>query len=48
LILRTHTRAAREGRRVRLVHAGGTIGRILRITSIDRELDVAKREPAAF
>lgn len=48
LMLRTHARARREGRRVRLVHAGGTIGRILRITSIDRELDVAERQPAAF
>ena len=48
LILRAHTRAEQEGRRVRLVHAGGTIGRILHITSIDRELEVAEREPAFF
>jgi anti-sigma B factor antagonist len=48
LILRAHTRAEQEGRRVRLVHAGGTIGRILHITSIDRELEVVEREPAFF
>ena len=48
LILRAHARAEQEGRRVRLVHAGGTIGRILHLPSIDRELDVAEREPATF
>jgi anti-sigma B factor antagonist len=48
LILRTHTRAKQEGRRVRVVHAGGTIGRILRITRVDRELEVAEHEPAVF
>jgi anti-sigma B factor antagonist len=48
LILRADTRAKQEGRRVRLFHAGGTIGRILHITRIDRELEVAEREPAVF
>ena len=46
LILRAHVRARQEGRRLRLVHSGGTIGRVLRITSLDRELDVAEHAPA--
>jgi hypothetical protein len=39
-------RARQESRRLRLVHSGGTIGRVLRITSLDRELDVAEHAPA--
>ena len=31
---------------MRLVHAGGTIGRVLHITDVDRALDVSAREPA--
>ena len=46
LILRAHARARQEGRRVRVVHSGGTIGRILHVTSLDRELDVVERLPA--
>ena len=46
LILRAHARAEQEGRHVRLVHAGGTIGRVLHITDVDRALDVSAREPA--
>jgi anti-sigma B factor antagonist len=47
LILRTHSRALQERRCVRIVHAGGTIGRVLRITRVDQELDVTERAPAA-
>jgi anti-sigma B factor antagonist len=46
LILRAHARAGQEGRRVRVVHSGGTIGRILHVTSVDRELDVVERQSA--
>ena len=48
LILRAHVRAKQEGRRLRLIHSGGTIGRVLRITSLDRELDVAEHAPAVL
>jgi hypothetical protein len=46
LILPAHARGRQENRRVRLVHSGGTIGRILHVTSLDRELDVLERQPA--
>ncbi|HEX3317323.1 MAG TPA: STAS domain-containing protein [Solirubrobacteraceae bacterium] len=46
LILRSHARATQGGRRVRIVHAGGTIGRVLRITSVDQALDVTERASA--
>jgi anti-sigma B factor antagonist len=46
LILRAHARAMQEDRRVRIVHAGGTIGRVLHLTMVDRELDVTERAVA--
>jgi anti-sigma B factor antagonist len=45
LILRAHARATQEGRHVSVVHAGGTIGRVLHITSVDQQLDVTERQP---
>jgi anti-sigma B factor antagonist len=47
LILRAHSRAQHDGRRVRIVHSGGTVGRILRITRVDEALDVTESQPAA-
>jgi anti-sigma B factor antagonist len=47
LLLRAHARAEQEGRRVRIVHSGGTVGRVLRITSVDKALDVTEIAPAA-
>jgi anti-sigma B factor antagonist len=46
LMLRAHARALQDDRRVRIVHAGGTIGRVLHLTMVDRELDVTERQPA--
>lgn len=46
LILRTHARAVQDGRRVRVVHSGGTIGRILHVTNLGQEIEVTEREPA--
>lgn len=46
LILRAHSRAQQDGRRVRIVHSGGTVGRILRITRVDEALEVTERQPA--
>jgi anti-anti-sigma factor len=47
LILRAHARAQQDGRRVRIVHSGGTIGRVLRITRLDEALEVTESQPAA-
>src|SRR4051794_35239072 len=46
LLLRAHARAENEGRRVRIVHSGGTVGRVLRITSVDKALTVTEIQPA--
>jgi anti-sigma B factor antagonist len=47
LLLRAHARAEKEGRRMRIIHSGGTVGRVLRITSVDKALDVTEIAPAA-
>jgi anti-sigma B factor antagonist len=47
LVLRAHARAQQDGRRVRIVHSGGTIGRVLRITRVDEALEVTESQPAA-
>jgi anti-sigma B factor antagonist len=47
LLLRAHARAEKDARRVRILHSGGTVGRVLRITSVDRTVPVTEIEPAA-
>jgi anti-sigma B factor antagonist len=38
LILRAYARARTEGRRVRVLHSGGTVGRVLRATRVEETL----------
>lgn len=40
LIVRAHARAERDGRHVTVVQGPETVARVLRLTGVDRELDV--------
>ena len=47
LILRAHARAEAENRRLRVVHSGGTVGRVLRATRVEDALNATEIAPAA-